>query len=326
MPSCSASSSGVGEVAVVPEREAGVADRAVDRLRVAPAARPGGRVAHVADGEVALERGEAALVEHLRDQPHVLRHGDGLAVAHRDAGRLLAPVLEGVEAEVGEVGDGLTGRVHAEHAAGVADLGRRSRTSVSHAPRVVNPDRGPHLPNVRRFRTCVGLGAPNEAVNWRIVRCRGRSGRASRQAVVASARVTAKAPSATRRSPPAVPRRWAGTLAARARSTRSSASAGSTATTTRDADSENHASDGTSSEPSATVEPALRRRSPSRPARPRARRRSTSWTPATARAATSVAHEVVQRAPRRRGRRPVACRRADRAAPAHSEPPSSGAV
>ncbi len=113
----------VGEVAVVPEREAGVADRPVDRLRVAPAARSGGAVAHVTDGEVTLERGDAALVEHLGDESHVLRHGDGLAVAHRDAGRLLAPVLERIEAQIGEMGDVLAGRVHAEHAAGVADRG-----------------------------------------------------------------------------------------------------------------------------------------------------------------------------------------------------------
>jgi hypothetical protein len=77
----------------------------------------------VADGEVALERGDAPLVEHLGDQAHVLRHGDGLAVAHRDAGRLLAAMLQGIEAQIGEVGDVLTGRVHAEHAAGVADRG-----------------------------------------------------------------------------------------------------------------------------------------------------------------------------------------------------------
>ena len=52
----------------------------------------------MADGEVAVERGEAALVEHLGDEAHVLDDGDGLAVAHRDAGRLLAPVLQRVEA------------------------------------------------------------------------------------------------------------------------------------------------------------------------------------------------------------------------------------
>ena len=133
---------GVGEVAVVAEREAGVAHRAVHRLRVAPAARPGGGVAHVADGEVAVERGEAALVEHLRDQAHVLRHGDGLAVAHRDAGRLLAPVLQGVEPQVGEVGDALSGRIHAEHATGVTDLGVVHRFSLPRTPRTTPIPRG----------------------------------------------------------------------------------------------------------------------------------------------------------------------------------------
>ena len=48
---------------------------------------------------------EVALVEDLRDQAHVLVDQDLLAVADGDAGRLLAAVLQGVEAEVGELGD-----------------------------------------------------------------------------------------------------------------------------------------------------------------------------------------------------------------------------
>ena len=125
----------------MPEREAGVADRAVDRLRVAPRARPGRGVADVADREVTLERREAALVEHLRDEAHVLDDGDGLAVAHRDAGRLLAPVLQRVETEVGEVRHGLTGRVDAEDATGVADLAVRIRLITCRSiPDRVNPD------------------------------------------------------------------------------------------------------------------------------------------------------------------------------------------
>ena len=110
---------GVREVAVVAERETGVGDRAVDGLRVAPRARTGRGVADVADREVAFERREPALVEHLRDEAHVLDDGDRLAVAHRDAGRLLAAVLQGVEAEVRQVGDGPPGCVHAEHSARV---------------------------------------------------------------------------------------------------------------------------------------------------------------------------------------------------------------
>ena len=62
---------------------------------------------------------ERGLVEHLRDQAHVLVDQDLAAVAHRDAGRLLAAVLEGVEPEVGQLGDVLAGRPDAEDAAGV---------------------------------------------------------------------------------------------------------------------------------------------------------------------------------------------------------------
>ena len=46
-----------------------------------------------------------ALVEDLRDEAHVLVDQDLRAVADRDAGRLLAAVLEGVEPEVGELRD-----------------------------------------------------------------------------------------------------------------------------------------------------------------------------------------------------------------------------
>ena len=71
------------------------------------------------DGEVALERLQGRLVEDLGDQAHVLVDQDLAAVADRDAGRLLAAVLQGVEAEVGELGDVLAGRPDAEDAARV---------------------------------------------------------------------------------------------------------------------------------------------------------------------------------------------------------------
>ena len=45
---------------------------AVDGLGVVPGRGPGGRVARVADGQVALEAGEVALVEDVGDQAHVL--------------------------------------------------------------------------------------------------------------------------------------------------------------------------------------------------------------------------------------------------------------
>ena len=54
------------------------------------------------DGEMAVEGGEPALVEHLGHEAHVLDDGDRLAVADGDARRLLAPVLERIEPEVGD--------------------------------------------------------------------------------------------------------------------------------------------------------------------------------------------------------------------------------
>ena len=73
----------------------------------------------MADREVALERLEGGLVEDLGDQAHVLVDQDLAAVADRDAGRLLAAVLQGVEAEVGELGDVLARGPDPEDAAGV---------------------------------------------------------------------------------------------------------------------------------------------------------------------------------------------------------------
>ena len=130
---------GVGEVAVVAEREVGLA-WAVGGLRVAPGGRAGGGVAAVADGEVPGEAGERAVVEHRGDQPLVLDDEHLRAVAHGHAGRLLPAVLQGEEAEVRQVSDGLAGSVDAEDAArllrGVVDgrvvevLGGRHTTSV----------------------------------------------------------------------------------------------------------------------------------------------------------------------------------------------------
>ena len=110
---------GVDQVAVVAEDEAGVAGLPVDGLGVAPGAGPGRGVADVADGEMALERRQRAAVEDVGDQAHVLDDGDGVAVADRHAGRLLAPVLQGVQAQVGQLGDGLARGVDAEDAAGL---------------------------------------------------------------------------------------------------------------------------------------------------------------------------------------------------------------
>ena len=74
----------------------------------------------MADGEVALEGRQLALVEGVGDEAHLLDDHDRLAVAHRHARRLLASVLEGVEAGVGQMGDRLARRVHPKDAARLA--------------------------------------------------------------------------------------------------------------------------------------------------------------------------------------------------------------
>ena len=80
-----------------------------------------------------------ALVEHLRDETHVLDDGDRLAVADGDARGLLAAVLERVQPEIGLVGDGLPRCVDAEDAAGVA----RTGTTIGQGPQYLR--RGPRF-------------------------------------------------------------------------------------------------------------------------------------------------------------------------------------
>ena len=176
------------------------------------------------DGEVAVERGETALVEHLGDEAHVLDDGDELAVAHRDAGRLLAPVLQGVEAEVGEVGHRLPGGVDAEDAARVADLGLHRALQY--------PMGASSTPAYRVCNVTSTIGTFPSA-----------RGIASRQASVASASDTSNASDTggrRRRSPTTE----AATPDAAARSSTSSTPSAATPSTTRDADSENHVGGG----------------------------------------------------------------------------------
>ena len=110
---------GVDQVAVVAERDGAVDGGPEGRLRVLPGRGAGRGVARVADREVALERLERRLVEDLRDQAHVLVDQDLAAVADRDAGGLLPAVLQGVQPEVGQLGDVLARGPDTEHAAGV---------------------------------------------------------------------------------------------------------------------------------------------------------------------------------------------------------------
>src|SRR5581483_4845460 len=84
----------------------------------AGARRPGGRIAGVANRDVAAPKvPEVVLGEYLGDQAHARVHLDALAVGGRDAGGLLAPVLQRVYAEEGDPSHVVAVAVDAEHAA-----------------------------------------------------------------------------------------------------------------------------------------------------------------------------------------------------------------
>jgi pyruvate kinase len=70
----------------------------------------------VPDAHLPVERREGAIVEDRRHETHVLDHGQVLAVARGDAGRLLSTMLEGEDAQIAEVSDRLARGVDAEDA------------------------------------------------------------------------------------------------------------------------------------------------------------------------------------------------------------------
>jgi hypothetical protein len=71
----------------------------------------------VADGDMALQELEIALMEDLGNQAHVTVDEDLLAVAGSDSRRFLSAVLQGIEPEVGEFGGFLAGGPDSEHTA-----------------------------------------------------------------------------------------------------------------------------------------------------------------------------------------------------------------
>src|SRR5918997_4562936 len=121
-----------------------------------------------------LERGEPPLVEDLGDEAH-LAHGHGaLPVGDRDARRLLAPVLQRVQPEVGALGELPRQRsgVDAEHPASLLRLaaiqgdllpGRAARTGPARRPPAVRRapgPRGPRSSTSRRPCARSGRGVP----------------------------------------------------------------------------------------------------------------------------------------------------------------------
>ena len=132
----------VGQVAVVPDRDGAGAAVMDERLGVRPRVRAGRRVAGVPDRDVARQRVQLLLVEHLRDEPHVAEHRQPAAVGDRDPRRLLAAVLEREEAEVREPRHVALGGADAEDAAH-QPCASRSSSSVRPSSAVAADDAEP---------------------------------------------------------------------------------------------------------------------------------------------------------------------------------------
>lgn len=71
------------------------------------------------DSQVAAQAGQGGLVEDLGHQAEILVDHHTGAIAHRDARRLLAAMLEGIKAEIGQIGDLFARSPDAEDAAGI---------------------------------------------------------------------------------------------------------------------------------------------------------------------------------------------------------------
>ena len=112
----------VDQVAVVGDGDEALGGVDANGLGVEQGRVAGGGVARVADGHRAGELGQHVVGEDFRDQAHALDVGQMLAVGGGDAGRLLAAMLQGVEAEIGLAG-GVGVAVDGDDAAFFAELG-----------------------------------------------------------------------------------------------------------------------------------------------------------------------------------------------------------
>ncbi|GAA5006593.1 hypothetical protein GCM10025734_46840 [Kitasatospora paranensis] len=73
----------------------------------------------MSDGDMPVQRPQGGLVEDLGHEAHVLEDENLGAVAHCNARGFLSAVLQGIEAEVRELGDLLAGSPDTEDAASV---------------------------------------------------------------------------------------------------------------------------------------------------------------------------------------------------------------
>ena len=127
----------IGQVAVVGHRQRTVQRLDQVRLGVAQVGTARRGVAGMPQREVALQRREVVLVEHLGDQTHILVNVCALPVTGGDPGAFLPAMLQGEQAEERQASHVAARRIQAEHPAGFFQrivLLRRQAFGIKHVP------------------------------------------------------------------------------------------------------------------------------------------------------------------------------------------------
>ena len=94
---------GVNQVAIVGQRQRASTRACEKRLRILELARAGGGISHMANGTMTREPPEARLTKDIGHEAHRLLEVDRLAVGTGNPRRLLTPMLQGVETQVGQI-------------------------------------------------------------------------------------------------------------------------------------------------------------------------------------------------------------------------------
>ena len=136
---------GVGEIAVVAETDA-VGRIHVKRLRIVRAVGAGGRIADVADADVALQLDHVLLLKDVAHQAGVLAHEQLARLGGHDAGGILTAVLQHRERVIDSLIDG----THTHHSDDSAHEGppvylTRSLTPVSRSSLAQGSPRSPTM-------------------------------------------------------------------------------------------------------------------------------------------------------------------------------------
>ena len=111
----------VDQVAVVRDGDEALGGVDANRLRIQQCRISCRRVAGVADGHGAGKLGKYVVGENLRHQAHALDVREMLPICGRDAGRLLAAMLQGVKAEI-SLACSVMVAVNGDHAAFFVEL------------------------------------------------------------------------------------------------------------------------------------------------------------------------------------------------------------